>query len=504
MVLTKNLISNFGARLWAIMASFIVLPYTIYYLGVEAYGLVGFYAMLSALSTILDLGLSTTTSREVARLSIHPQRSQELYNFSKTLEAIYWVTGALLILAIGLCSHWMAQSWLAPKALCFSTVQTSVIGMGFALGLLWPFSFYSGVLIGLEKQLPLNMILIGVTTVRALGTVLLLTCISPTVEAFFVWQSFVSLFQVLLSAVYCRKSLSIHLGFFNLDSLRKVWKFTVSLSAISITTTVLLSLDKLVISKILDLQSFGYYAIAANIASVLHHINVPIYVSFLPRFTQYVEQGKEKELKDSYHLASQILSSLVFPAAALLFFFPVEILTIWRIKAEAINQVIPILRLLLVGTTLNTLLSNATALQFASGQTRLLLIQNIAAVVLGIPLTIWVSVNFGAIGAAWTWIGMHFSFLVLTIPLMHRQLLQGELHKWYRESCVYPLVGAAAFVYLGRLFFFEGAGSLGNFFYLALLFLLAVLICVLLTPALRAQLLRFKLFSVKAADEGRF
>jgi O-antigen/teichoic acid export membrane protein len=280
----------------------------------------------------------------------------------------------------------------------------------------------------------------------------------------------------------------LSLGRFDLDSLKKVWKFTVSLGAISITTTILLSLDKLVVSKVLDLQSFGYYAIAVNIASALHHVNVPIYVSFLPRFTQYVEQDKEKELKDSYHLASQILSTLVFPAAALLFFFPVEILTIWRVKAETIAQVVPILRLLLVGTTLNTLLSNATALQLAAGQTRLLLIQNITAVILGVPLTIWVSMRFGAMGAAWIWIVMHFSFLLLTIPLMHRQLLQGQLYKWYRESCFYPLVGAVVSVYLGRLFFPEGIGNLGNFFYFAALFLLAALACVVLTPALRAQL----------------
>ena len=62
-----NIVANFsgvGARLIFALA-FNVIYFRL--LGSESYGLIGFYASLSALSSLLDLGLNQTTVREVAR-----------------------------------------------------------------------------------------------------------------------------------------------------------------------------------------------------------------------------------------------------------------------------------------------------------------------------------------------------------------------------------------------------------------------------------------------------
>lgn len=499
-MLKKNLLSNFGARIWGVLVAFFVLPYNIHYLGVEAYGLIGFYTTLLCLSSVFDLGLSTVTSREIARYSASSQESAEICNFSRTLEVIYWGMGLLLTLAIWMMTPFISKHWLTPERLSFSTIQTSLMGMGCALGLVWPFSFYSGLLFGLEKQVPLNIILIIVSTLRGLGTMVVLAYISPTIEAYFIWQSLISFVQLVLSAVYCRRYISIKSGRFEIRTLKKIWRFTAGLSLITITATVLSQFDKLILSRFIDLKAFGYYAIAANIGGALFHINSPVFFTFLPRFTHFFTQGHQESLKDSYHLASQVVSTLLFPTAALLFIFPLEILTIWGIEAEAIPKVIPLLRLLVIGTTLHALLSLSTALQFAVGWVRLSLIQNVLAILIVLPLTVWAVITFGAKGAAWMWIVMHLTFLLITIPLMHRKYLIGELKKWYLDDCFYPLFGALSVTLLGYLVFPRHLDKWGNFAYLTLLFFLAVLASSLLASLIRERLLTRSLFQSKSNE----
>ena len=55
-------------------------PLYIHYLGVEAWGLVGLMTMLQALLTLLDMGLTPTLSREMARFQATDRQSSVTLN----------------------------------------------------------------------------------------------------------------------------------------------------------------------------------------------------------------------------------------------------------------------------------------------------------------------------------------------------------------------------------------------------------------------------------------
>ena len=56
----------------------------------ESWGLIGIFLTLQTMSGILDLGMSNTLNREMARLSALQGREQEMRNLVRTLEMIYW------------------------------------------------------------------------------------------------------------------------------------------------------------------------------------------------------------------------------------------------------------------------------------------------------------------------------------------------------------------------------------------------------------------------------
>ena len=98
--LTKNIIANFTGSAWSALMGLVFIPMYISFMGVEAYGIVGFFISIQAIFSILDLGLSQTLNKEMARLSTDPLNVKIMADTARTLELIYWgiALGIILLL----------------------------------------------------------------------------------------------------------------------------------------------------------------------------------------------------------------------------------------------------------------------------------------------------------------------------------------------------------------------------------------------------------------------
>ena len=63
----KRLLANYASQIYVTVIGIVMVSLYIKYMGTEAHGLIGFFAMLQAGSTLLDMGLTPTTARETAR-----------------------------------------------------------------------------------------------------------------------------------------------------------------------------------------------------------------------------------------------------------------------------------------------------------------------------------------------------------------------------------------------------------------------------------------------------
>jgi len=89
-VIKQNIIANFAGKAWAAVMSIAFVPLYIKFMGIESYGLIGIFASLLALFSLLDMGLSTTLNRELARLSALPDKTHDMRDLVRTLELPYW------------------------------------------------------------------------------------------------------------------------------------------------------------------------------------------------------------------------------------------------------------------------------------------------------------------------------------------------------------------------------------------------------------------------------
>jgi O-antigen/teichoic acid export membrane protein len=487
--LKRNILANFAGNAWTALMSFAFVPLYIHFLGIEAYGLMGIFATLQAIFGLLDLGLSTTLNREMARLSVQPHGGQQMRNLVRTLEGGYWAIGivigvTVLTLAPLIANHWLQSTQISPE-----TIQQAIMLMGLVMVLQWPISFYSGGLLGLQHQVLLNGITVTVATLRGLGAVFILWLVSPTIQAFFIWQLVISTLNTFLVVIFLWRSLppTGERARFQGQLLREIWRFAAGMSGISLMALILTQLDKVILSKLLTLEMFGYYTLAGSVAAVLSRFFGPLFIAMYPRFTQLVSQGDEEGLKQLYHRGCQLVSVLVLPVAVVMAVFSKEILLLWTQNPTTTGQTAPLLSLLVIGTALNGMMNLPYALQLAYGWTQLAFYINVVAVAVLGPLVYVLASHYGAVGAASVWAGLNSGYVLIGIQLMHRRLLRGEKWRWYVEDFGMPLVGVLVTTSVGSLLFNEKMSQMVTLITLVGILFASVIIALLAASQMRER-----------------
>ncbi len=450
---TINLFANISGKFVNALISLIATPFYVKFMGIEAYGLVGIFLTFLALSQVLDMGLSVTANREMARMSSTNAPSQEMGNFTRTIELIYWMSAAIIGCIIISLANWISTSWLSAAHLSPDVLKNAIYCMGVALALQWPNSFYSGALMGLQKHVLLNAIAVGTAALRAVGLLTILCFISSDVKFFFLWQAFVNLLQTIVSGYFVWRILPprSQRPTFDKTILKKIYSFAAGMTAISISVIILTSIDKIILSKLLPLEYFGYFTLAWMIVGSLDHIKTPIFTSYFPRYSECIAQKDTIGLKEVYHQSCQLMSIIFFSFASLLVFFPHEILVLWGISSSIILETQGLVSLLAIGIFFNGLMTLPYALQLAHGWTRFTLAQNGIAILFLTPLLLWLTPMFGSYAAAWIWVALNLGYFIISIPLMHRKLLRNEMKTWYFQDCLRPIIGGLAVAGAARL-----------------------------------------------------
>ena len=440
--LRNNIIANFGGQAWGLLMRLAFVPVYIHILGIEAFGLIGFFLSLQAIFLILDMGLAATINRELAR-SLHSGANvDETRDLVRTLEWVYWLTGLVIAAAVLALSPLLASHWLKPVELSVQQTASAIALMGLAAGIQWPSSLYAGGLCGLERQVPLNGLNAIIATLRGVGAVVIILYYSPTLTAFLWWQVAVGALSTLASGGLLWRLLpaGTRSAAFCMDRLVEHRVFALGMTGITVLSILLMQSDRIILSTLLPLNQFGYYTLAATAAAAMSAVVGPFFNALYPRFSRLVAEGDEHKLVMLYHQSNQLLAVVVASVAAVLAFFAKDILRLWTQDVSLAERSGPLLSILVVGTALNGIMHLPYALQLAHGWTRLAFYQNLASVFFVVPSIWWLGHRFGGVGAAVVWVALNLSYVAISIQLMHRKFMRGEMRAWYLDDILPPIL----------------------------------------------------------------
>jgi O-antigen/teichoic acid export membrane protein len=438
MRLGRNLLAAMANSVWTALVSLTVVPLYLKYLGIEAYGLIGFFATTQTVLSVLDLGLAPTINREVARCSVSGD-IRECRNLLHTLAVVYWVTAgiiALLIFALApfIASHWLQSSHISPD-----TLMRAVMLMGLVIACRWPIGLYQGALMGMQRLTVSSTVGIITVTCGNFGAVAVLAFVSPSIEAFFTWQASVAL----LSAAAMRwAAWSVigrsGMGEFDVDGLKRIWRFSAGMSGVAISGIILMQLDKVMLSRMLSLEDFGRYALASLVASGLYVLLTPIFNAIYPRMSALVAAGDTEKLIDFYETGTRLCLALLFPMAVTVAIFSRDLLYLWTRNEHLATTSAPIVSLFVIGTALNGVMHFPYALQLAFGASRLAFAINIILMLVMIPMIIILAAKYGAVGGAGAWALLNGLYIFVGTWLTHRSLLKGIGARWLLGDVGFP------------------------------------------------------------------
>lgn len=488
MSVRQNVIANYLGQSWIALMGVVFLPLYINFLGIEAYGLVGLYVTVQALFFLLDFGMTPTLSREMSRCG--PTGSTDtIRSVLRTMEYVSIATTVVCAAVIWYLSGWVAKSWIHVKELPLDQAGDAIALMGVAAGLRLTEGLYRGAMIGLQRQVALNSLSSILATLRWAGGVGVMAWWSPTIAAFFLWQAAVSLLTVIVlaHAVYRGLPITSSATRFSIHLLSDRITFSSGMMVNAVLALLLTQLDKVLLSRILSLEAFGYYTLAATVASLILQLVTPISQAYYPQLARQLASSDMTGLKSSYRQSYQLVCSAVFPLGLLLAFYGDSILFLWTGSEVLGGNVYPFLMLLAIGNTLHGTMFMPNMLRLAYGWSWYAVKLNSVAVLVLVPAILWATPLYGAVGAAWVWLILNFGYITLGVPYMHRRVLPDELGKWFREGFVIPFLAVIAVMLLGNYFRPNSDQRILTLVFLVVVWMTSVSAVISFSPSLRAS-----------------
>lgn len=486
-----NVAANLASNAWAALASLIFAPINLHFIGIEAYGIIGVLATIQALIILFNFGIPISFNRELARLSVTKNSAQEMLDLKRTLELANWAYAGLTALVLIGLSPILARHWLQPKELTTETVTQALVIIGLITGIGLSTNFYLSGLMGLQRQVTTGVINICFVTLRSGGAVLVLSLWSPTIQALLAWHLVAALIQFIAVVAAMSRALPTgsRRGQFQKDIVRKIWRFAGGFTVLSFASLILMQTDKIMLSRMLNLDEFGYYMLAITIAGMaITAVVMAMGQVFFPRFSQLTVLGDARNLAEYYHRCCQVVSIWVLPVMTMLLLFSHDVVLLWTQNRQIADNMYLILTVVSVGYGFNALMILPYYIQLAHGSTRMLLYINIVAIVVLIPLIVISVLQFGALGGALGWLVLNAGYIIIAAPLLHRSMPKGELRKWYVTDLLVPGMVCALVAACGKLLMWSNELNIAKLIGICLTSACALILTALSTPAVRDQI----------------
>ncbi|MFC3607420.1 polysaccharide biosynthesis protein [Stutzerimonas tarimensis] len=439
----RNTGLNYLGQAYALLIGILILPFYLGHLGAEAYGLIGFFAVMQAWLLLLDAGLSPSLVRQVAHLRGSAAAGRfESGRLLRSFELIVLPVALITALAVYLASGWIAAHWLQARELAPERIADCVALMGAMVALRLYATLYKSGLQGLELHGWLNLANVLIATLRYFGGLILVAWVSQNPVDFFLFHVAVAGLETLAFAAKAYREMPRPRAFIGFDwpTVRPVLPFAASMSLTTGLWILLTQVDKTVLSNVLLLEEYGYFSLVALISTGLLTLINPLVQTLLPRLTMLTAEGRITDMKRLYLNASRFVCSFLFPLAAVIAFHAEDLIFAWTGDAQAAAWSAPILFWYALGSAILAVSGFQFYLQYAHGQLRLHLWFSLVSTAISVPLVLFAAFEYGAYGAALSWFLLRLVTYLIWPAFIHRRFAPGIHGPWVLDQVRISLV----------------------------------------------------------------
>lgn len=479
MAVKRNLLANYFSQIYVAVIGIAVLPYFLKFLGAEAFGLIGFFSLLQSWFSLLDMGLTPTVARESARYSAGALEALVFRRIVRSITLIFLVVALLGGSSLWFASESIATNWLDTEGLLVSDVVFALGVMAVGVSLRWMSGLYRGLLTGAERIALVSMVNVMSATFRFVFVFPVMELYGYSIRVFFTHQLLVIILEYVLLFALSRNVLpsldrinTRRIGY-RLDPVAPLLKFSLTIAFTSTVWVFVTQLDKLVLSGMLSLSEYGYFALAVQVAGGVTLLTAPLATVLMPRMASAHARQDSQGMIRVYRQFTQFAAVIVGSVGITLAFLAEPILYVWTGDAVVVENVSPIMRLYALGNVCLAFAAFPFYIQYAIGDLKLHFWGNIVFSMILIPAIVLAAHLYGAIGAGWVWFSSNFVFFLAWTGFVHKRL-RLELHSsWIRQDILSVVLPSGSLLFvvsfllqeltvsrLEMLFVIIGVGSL--------------------------------------------
>lgn len=440
--LTKNIIYSVCGQILTILLGFVSVKYIFGRLGADALGIIYFTVTLNSLLTsVLELGICSTTVREVAaHIDNEPDYVHDLI---RTASLFYWGAFFLLGLAIYALSPILVQKWINLDEMDLGTAAYTLRFLGIASLVALQQSFYASIFRGLQRMEFNNFIDVIIGSLRQLGTILILIMGGSLLQVVY-WISAcygLSIFSYLTALLWFFPLKALVPGYSS-SVIKRNRKFASVMMLQTILGGIIVQADKIILSKFMPIGVFGYYTFAYGNASRGLLIAEAIGLAAYPSFSALYQSGDRKGLLAQYRKLQDLLCFSTGPIFALIPFALLPVFS-FMLNREAAKLLLVPTTLLCLGFYIHGALRIQHNFAVASGKPEIAVKTNLLALLTVIPISISLIYYFGMTGAALYWVLYNVFNALYATPRIYKECIKIPVREWYiRMLGVISLIGS--------------------------------------------------------------
>lgn len=398
--LGRNIFTNYLAVFWMGGLSILLIPLYLKWLGPEQWGIVAICMALQGVFNLLDAGLGQIMPRDIARVSSDPSARLKTYLIYQRTYCGLALCGFLFgqFSIPWLVNHWFSggNSFSAQDGWAFHLV---------VLQFLFQFANNSniGYWSGMQMQTLANARQCFFGSLKHIGALSLVFFWQPDAFAYLIPFAMISACEFFSNRHTIGKySKTIHPEQIQWTDYKKLGH-EAGMLFIGVLIGMLASqMDRIVLSKYVDVTSFGIYVIVANLGLAVMQLQHPLIKAFLPRITQDLASNRSASLR---HLALGVMFFCILPCLLLALLSP-WILRIWIGNPEVINQGALPLSLFFCAVAINALYQLIYQRLLIGGHGKLIVKFNALILLITLPLLLFFVEPFGIKAGSFYWLLM--------------------------------------------------------------------------------------------------
>lgn len=329
-----------------LVATFVASPFVIRSLGSEAYGVLILMGLISTYFSFADFGMGITSTKYGSEAFGLKDYSKEGY-IVRTALVISLISALLIITPLYIFADWVVSDFLNVP---LKYQSQAIIGLRITL-----FSFLFNIIASVVNTPQLSRMRMDLNVIINSGFRILMTIVTPIVlyvggnVVSAVLVSFFSSLLIMLTHIWVSWNLLPELFSKGIsrEMFKPLYKFGFQVVLYGIGLTLINNLEKVILTKIVSVQSLAFYSVASTFALMTTMFSSAIVQSLLPAFSQLMSPEKKNELAELYRKSSKLSFIVIIPVIMGLLVIAKPFFTLWAGPEFGKESIIPFYILLL-------------------------------------------------------------------------------------------------------------------------------------------------------------